>query len=297
MDCAAFEKNKTRHFYLNYRIPNYAEFNTFSVCWSVTKYPRPQWRYQKKIRLDLHNVHLILRSHEAAFCQIDVASSSRWVAFPSIWAFPFIRITTLSLSFPASLNRCWKRQGKGMTAGRYDCTPTQCYQPDTVLSNIWRKSFRSIFDCLLGCEAAVGRLTTWWAALKYTLRIKLFIQDGDMYPACLKLWRRFCLLQLAGQFLAHPASSHFIFKKKEVFRKSRVLVIASWNIATHSLNGDYHDYFHYKILPYMKHFIIFSLFHRFERVCAHHSALTRKLGSSRVISTTNAATGDQLERV
>lgn len=135
-------------------------------------------------------------------------------------SFPF----NLSLPFhqnnhpftAVSLNRCWKRQGKGMTAGRYDCTPTQCYQPDTVLSNIWRKSFRSIFDCLLGCEAAVGRLTTWWAALKYTLRIKLFIQDGDMYPACLKLWRRFCLLQLAGQFLAHPASSHFIFKKKKV---------------------------------------------------------------------------------
>lgn len=100
------KKNKTRHFYLNYRIPNYAEFNTFSVCWSVTKYPRPQWRYQKKIRLDLHNVHLILRSHEAAFCQIDVASSSRWVAFPSIWAFPFIRITTLSLQSP------WTDAGK-----------------------------------------------------------------------------------------------------------------------------------------------------------------------------------------
>lgn len=162
-----------------------------------------------------------------------------------VGTFPF------NLSFPfhqnnhcftlVSLNRCWKRQGKGMTAGRYDCTPAQCYQPDTVLSNIWRKSFRSIFDCLLGCEAAVGRLTTWWAALKYTLRIKLFIQDGDMYPACLRLRRRFCLPQFTGQFLAHPASSHFMVQNTEFAEKVQGLqsgwrlswLFALWNNIIH----------------------------------------------------------------
>lgn len=51
--------------------------------------------------------------------------------------------------------------------------------------------------CLLGCEADVGRLTTWWAALKHTLRIKLFIQNGDMYPARLTPWRGFYLPQLS----------------------------------------------------------------------------------------------------
>lgn len=96
------------------------------------------------------------------------------VASPLILAFAFIRIATVSLLSPEQ-----KQKGlrKGMSAGRCDCTTTQCYHSDTVLSNIWRKSFCSILDCLLGCEAAVGGLTTWWAALKYTLRIKLFIQE------------------------------------------------------------------------------------------------------------------------
>lgn len=82
-----------------------------------------------------------------------------------------------------SLKRSWKRLGRGMCAGRYDCTPTQCYRLDTVLSNIWRKSFCSIFDCLLGCEAAVGRLTTWceqlWSTLwglNYSFRMVTCIQ-------------------------------------------------------------------------------------------------------------------------
>lgn len=43
------------------------------------------------------------------------------------------------------LNRSRKRMREGMSAGRYDCTQTQCYHPDTVLLNIWRKSFCSIF--------------------------------------------------------------------------------------------------------------------------------------------------------
>ncbi len=124
-------------------------------------------------------------------------------SFPLNLSFPFHQYNHCFTVVP--LNRSWKRPGRGMSAGRYDCTLTQCYHPDTVLSNIWRKSFCSIFDCLLGCEAAVGRLTTWWAALKYTLRIKLFIQDGDMYPACLRLWRRFCLLQLS--FTGRPFST------------------------------------------------------------------------------------------
>ena len=126
-------------------------------------------------------------------------------SFPFNLRFPFHQDNYCFTVVP--LNRSWKRLGKGMSAGRYDCTATQCYHPDTVLLNIWRKSFCSIFDCLLGCEAAVGRLTTWWAALKYTLRIKLFIQNGDMYPACLRLWRRFCLLQFSftGQSFSTPS--------------------------------------------------------------------------------------------
>lgn len=51
--------------------------------------------------------------------------------------------------------------------------------------------------CLLGCEADVGRLATWWAALKHTLRIKLFIQNGDMHSARLTPRRGFYLLQLS----------------------------------------------------------------------------------------------------
>lgn len=113
------------------------------------------------------------------------------------------------------LNRIRKRQGEDMSAGRYDCAPTQCYHPDTVLLNIWRKSFCSISGCLLGCEAAVGRLTTWWAALKYTLRIKLFIQGGNMYPDCGEDLAS-CSSASPDSLLAHPASSHFM----QTFHKS-----------------------------------------------------------------------------
>lgn len=141
-------------------------------------------------------------------------------SFPFNLSFPFHQDNHCFAVVP--LNRSWKRPGKGTSAGRYDCTATQCYHPDTVLSNIWRKSFCTIFDCLLGCEAAVGRLTTWWAALKYTLRIKLFIQDGDMYPACLRLWRRFRLLQLS--FTGHSFSFIPLHGNTDFSQKSKFFV-------------------------------------------------------------------------
>lgn len=152
-------------------------------------------------------------------CQIEGGIICKVGSFLLNLSFVFHRYNHCFTAVP--LNSSRKRLRGGMSTGRYDCTPTQCYRLHTVLSNIWRKSFRSIFDCLLGCEAAVGRLTTWWAALKYTLRIKLFIQDGDMYPACLRLGRRFFFASCSSASLdsisAHQASSHFM--KIQTFQK------------------------------------------------------------------------------
>lgn len=72
-----------------------------------------------------------------------------WVPSPS-----FKTLILLGFNVDRS-NRNWERKWRQMRAGRYDCSQTQCYHSDTVLLNIWRKSSRSIFDCVLGCEAAV----------------------------------------------------------------------------------------------------------------------------------------------
>lgn len=114
--------------------------------------------------------------------------------------------TDVPLNFCEKKNVCWQVW----------LASIQCYHADTVLSNIWRKSFCSILYCLLGCEAAVGRLATWWAALRFTLRIKLFIHDGDIYRAWLRLWRRFCLLQLTFTgWLLSLCTYNFIFTSQK----------------------------------------------------------------------------------
>lgn len=46
--------------------------NTANIFWSSITSPHLQWRHQKKIKLKQHNVLVSMRSHEAAFCQIDV---------------------------------------------------------------------------------------------------------------------------------------------------------------------------------------------------------------------------------
>lgn len=59
----------------------------------------------------------------------------------------------------------------------------QCYHLATVFPP-FEENHSLIFECTLGNETAVGSLTTWRAALKNTWRIKLFISDGNVFPAC-----------------------------------------------------------------------------------------------------------------
>lgn len=84
----------------------------------------------------------------------------RCVASYSIKAFYFHHHFTA-----VPFNGSWK--GKG-------CMLAVAIVANAVLLSVWRKLFCLIWtwhECLLGCEAAVRRLSTWWAALKYTLRL------------------------------------------------------------------------------------------------------------------------------
>lgn len=79
----AFKTDEIKAAFLYFVIQNNVRMAN-NYRWSCIKCPYPQWWHQKNIRLEQHNMLLILRSHEAAFCQIEVESSSRWVASPSI---------------------------------------------------------------------------------------------------------------------------------------------------------------------------------------------------------------------